>query len=214
MTIDLLAAFLIGLVSAGHCLGMCGGLMVAAGLNSSRPILTAYYNIGRVTTYVFLGTLLSYFSHLLPSHSLPWLKVLSGLLLVLSAVYFLGWNQWLKKFEQLGFPLWRRLQPLSNKLLPIDSAKAAYGIGLLWGFIPCGLIYTAVAFSLGMPNVLQSALAMLFFGLGTLPAMIGSALMANRIRPWLYHPKVKFVLAGFMLLFAATIWLDVYQNLR
>jgi sulfite exporter TauE/SafE len=211
---DLLAAFLIGLVSAGHCLGMCGGLMVAAGLNSTRPILTAYYNIGRITTYVALASVLSYFSHLLPSHTLPWLQVLSGSLLLLSALYFLGWNHWLKKFEQVGVPLWQRLQPLSKKLLPIDSAKTAYSIGLLWGFIPCGLIYTAVAFSLGMATVLQSALAMLFFGLGTLPAMIGSALMANRIRPWLYHPKVKFILAGLMLLFALTIWLNAYQNLR
>ncbi|WP_320823516.1 sulfite exporter TauE/SafE family protein [Reinekea sp.] len=211
---DLLAAFLIGLVSAGHCLGMCGGLMVAAGLNSTRPILTAYYNIGRITTYVVLASVLSYFSHLLPSHTLPWLQILSGCLLLLSALYFLGWNHWLKKFEQVGVPLWRRLQPLSKKLLPIDSAKTAYCIGLLWGFIPCGLIYTAIAFSLGMANVLHSALAMLCFGLGTLPAMIGSALMANRIRPWLYHPKVKFILAALMLLFALTIWLDAYQNLR
>jgi len=208
------SAFLIGLVSASHCLGMCGGLMVAAGLNSGHPSLAIFYNVGRISTYVLLGTLLAFFSNLLPDLILPYLKILSGFLLIFSAFYFLGLGQFIKSFEKLGLPLWKTIQPLTKKLLPVQSNLTAYILGILWGFIPCGLVYTAVAFSLTLNNVIGSSLAMLFFGIGTLPAMIGSALMANKIRPLLYHPKVKFILSAILVIFALLIWAEAFQNIR
>lgn len=209
---ELFSAFLIGLVSASHCLGMCGGLMVAAGLNSSRPALAIFYNLGRISTYVVLGAVFGAFADLLPSNTMPYLQVFSGLLLILSALYLIGQTAWLTKIERIGNPLWHYLQPMAKKLLPITSPYTSYGLGIIWGFIPCGLVYTALAFSLSLNGTVNSALAMLFFGLGTFPAMVGSALMAVRIKPLLYHPRIKMLLSLVMLSLACLILYKAVQS--
>ena len=202
---DFLAAFLLGLVSASHCLGMCGGLMVAAGLNSRSPLVAVSYNIGRMSTYVFLGATFGFLADFLPSNILPFLKISSATLLILTAFYLLGISQIIQKIEYIGKPIWSIAQPVAKKLLPIHSPLTALALGFFWGFIPCGLVYTALAFSLSQANASISALTMFFFGLGTFPAMISAALMANKVRPLLTNVRVKRILATMMLGFAILI---------
>ncbi len=208
---DYLAAFLLGIVSSGHCLGMCGGLMVAAGFNTSKPRIAVGYNFGRLLTYMLLGLSFGALSALLPTNFIPVLKVISASLLILTSLYLLGINHWVNKVEIIGLPIWKIAKKSANHLLPIKSFPASILLGLLWGLIPCGLVYTALAFSLSQSSALGSSFIMLSFGLGTYPAMIGASLLAIRLRPWLTHPTIRTLLAILLFLFAITmLWTTIY----
>ncbi|MFQ3230271.1 sulfite exporter TauE/SafE family protein [Reinekea sp.] len=211
---SLISAFIIGIVSAGHCFGMCGGLVVAAGFNSTHKSYLWLYNIGRISTYVILGALFGLTSAVLPDTAVPILKGLSVILLILTAFYFMGITSAVTSLEKAGLPIWRKIQPLTRKLLPVSSAKAALSLGLLWGFIPCGLVYTALAFAMSLGNSVNSMLAMLAFGLGTFPAMISVGLAANVVRPLLAKRSVRVGLGSVLLITALILAYSTFFNAR
>ncbi|TCS40764.1 sulfite exporter TauE/SafE family protein [Reinekea marinisedimentorum] len=211
---ELFSAFLIGLVSSSHCMGMCGGLAVAAGLNSAKPIMMLAYNLGRISTYVTLGVICQFFTGWIPQTVFPYLQLLSSLLLVLSALYIVNVSRALSLLEKAGTPIWRSLQPLIRKVLPVKTISTAYFLGILWGFIPCGLVYTALVFSLAQQSLIISAGIMLFFGLGTLPAMMGISLFAQHVRPWLNNPKAKAAIAVCLFLFAYLIAFQAISSME
>lgn len=184
---------------------MCGGLVMAAGFNSQRPILVLIYNLGRITTYSILGLILGFASSWLPSSALPILTWLSASLLVLTALYLIGLGQWITRIEAIGVPIWKNIQPYTRHLLPVRSAKAALTLGLLWGFLPCGLIYTALAFSASQGSPFQSSMSMLAFGLGTLPIMMATGWLAGILRPLLQNRRVKAVFAMLLIVTAGFI---------
>lgn len=210
---EYVSAFLIGLVSAGHCLGMCGGLMLATGLNSQSFSLSVGYNLGRVTTYMVLGLLFGFSSSILPASTLPYLKFLSAALLVLTALHLLGTTQLLQYFEKIGLPIWRAIQPLSKKLLPVKRLPTAYALGIAWGFIPCGLVYTALTFSLSSGDAVISAFRMACFGLGTLPVMLSIGILSTSLKSWLYKRGVQYFMASLLVLSAALIFTSALKSL-
>ncbi|MEJ2043898.1 MAG: sulfite exporter TauE/SafE family protein [Reinekea sp.] len=210
---EYVSAFLIGLVSAGHCLGMCGGLMLATGLNSQAFSLSLGYNLGRITTYTILGLLLGFSSSILPEHTLPYLQFLSATLLILTALHLIGVTQLLRHFERIGLPLWRFIQPLSKKLLPVKQLPTAYALGLAWGFIPCGLVYTALTFSLTSGNAATSALRMACFGLGTLPVMLSIGLISTSLKSWLYKRLVQYIMASLLVFSAVFIFFSALKTI-
>jgi sulfite exporter TauE/SafE len=79
---------------------------------------------------------------------------------------------WLTKVEFIGKRLWKILSPISKKLIPIDTVKKSLLLGMLWGWLPCGLVYSTLTWSLASGNAVNGALIMTFFGLGTLPALL------------------------------------------
>ena len=210
---EYLSAFLLGLISAGHCLGMCGGLMLAAGFASRSTLLTLAYNAGRLTTYLLLGIVFGFSSSLLPAQTLPILKFLSALLLLLSALYFLGKSQLLTRFEQIGLPLWRVIQPHTQRLLPITSVGPAYCIGLAWGLIPCGLVYTALAFSLASGQLISTTLRMLCFGLGTLPMMLTVSIISTPVNSLLRQAACRYLVAALLAISAGVIFISALKEL-
>jgi sulfite exporter TauE/SafE len=156
--LTLLASALL-LASAGsvHCIGMCGGISSALTFSipeSRRQGKSLWgwqllFGIGRVSTYMVLGSLAGMLGKALldwlPGPSMAIGLTLSGILMLLLSGYLLGQGVWLKKLEGIGSGLWRRLQPLTRRLLPVDHPLKALALGGLWGLLPCGLIYTALA---------------------------------------------------------------------
>lgn len=205
MMIDALSAVLIGIISAGHCLGMCGGLTVAFGVNSKGASVLAAYNLGRITTYSGLGLLIGAGLSWLPASTIPALRLIAAALLVLIALYYLNIAAWITRVESLALPMWRRLQPLAKRWLPVTTVRQAYPLGLVWGFLPCGLVYSALGFAATAANPWASAGLMLCFGFGTLPAMMLSGAAAKPFQRGLNTPWVRRVLGGTLLVFAA--WL-------
>lgn len=174
MNLDIAAAFLMGLAGAGHCLMMCGGL---AGALGAKPALTELiaYNLGRITSYMLAGVIVGLFSQLLLSSFAPaliGLRFVAAFFLIALGCYFGGWWLGLQKLESVGRPLWRSLAPYATRLRGKNSLTSRFAAGMLWGWLPCGLVYSALSWAALSGSISSGALYMLAFGLGTLPAML------------------------------------------
>lgn len=211
LTLNLLAALGIGFLGSSHCLVMCGG--IASALQLSMPPLAPLQqlklqlmlSLGRVTTYSFLGALTGAFGAAVLVKlgiSLFWLKVMAGLMLLLMAFYVARLWFALTLLEKLGSALWRKIQPLAKALLPLDSSSKALAYGLCWGFLPCGLVYSSLGWSLASGSALQGALLMCAFGVGTLPAMLAVGRFAQRLSRFKNKQWVRVSAALLLALYA------------
>ena len=208
--LSLVSAFLAGLLGGVHCAGMCGGLVsaFALGLPGGRSPLSFQLacNLGRVSTYVFLGALAGaagagtlLFARALPAQTA--LSLAANLMLIALGLYLAGLFSRFAELDRLGQGLWRRAQPLLARVLPIDSTAKALAAGMLWGFLPCGLVYSAVVLALASASVERGAMMMGAFGAGTLPNLIAMGVLARKLQPFLQDRRVRIVagiaIAGF-----------------
>jgi sulfite exporter TauE/SafE len=200
------SAFVLGLAGAGHCLGMCGGIAAALNLGGQRSLaVTLSYHSGRITSYTLLGGLLG-----LAAGSIDiaaWtigLRYLAGLLLVGMGLYIGNWWRGMALLERAGARLWQPVQRLSSRWLPVRRWPQGFALGLCWGLMPCGLIYSSLAWAATAQDAAVSALMMFLFGLGTLPAMLATSLGAGRLQGFLRRRGLKIFIA--LLLIASGIW--------
>lgn len=210
---SVLAMFVIGLMGAGHCVGMCGGIVAALGFAADResnrwPILLSY-NLGRITSYAIAGALvglLGLFGREFLSLG-PWLRAFAGGLLILMGLYLAGWWRLLTWLERGGQYLWRRIQPLGKELFQVRSAGRGFLFGMIWGWLPCGLVYSALAYAAATAEPLSGAMAMAAFGFGTLPAMVAGGVFSTQLKQWLQGRVLRTVMALVLILFGAwTLW--------
>jgi sulfite exporter TauE/SafE len=203
---SLLGALLLGLSGAGHCLGMCGGIAAALNLGNQRTLAVSIaYHGGRVTSYTILGGLLGFAAGSIDITA--WtigLRYLAGFLLISMGLYIGNWWHGLALLEKAGARLWQPVQRLSSKLLPISHWYQSLALGLCWGLMPCGLIYSALAWAATSQDALQGATLMLLFGLGTVPAMLATSLGANRLQWFLRQRGLKVMIA--VLLIFSGLW--------
>ncbi len=215
-----LAALMIGFLGGGHCIGMCGGVMAAlsfaipADQRARRWRVLLSYNFGRIASYTLIGVLAGAVGFQLSSgHGLSVLRIIAGILLIAMGLYLANWWRGLSYLEKLGGLLWRRIQPLGKSLMPIKSSGAAVALGMLWGWLPCGLVYTAVAYAIAQANVLESAAVMLAFGLGTLPAVLASGVFAERVKQLMQLQRFRIGMSVCIMAFGLwTIW-GTYQHI-
>lgn len=193
MEYSLLAAFLLGLGSALHCLGMCGSIIGAltlslpseVRLNRSRlAVYVLAYNLGRISSYALAGAVIAVVGHQLfalisPRYGHLVLQGLATLFMVGVGLHLAGWFPHFAGVERLGRPVWARLEPLAQRLVPVTSPLGALGFGLVWGWLPCGLVYTALVFTASAGDSTQGALYMAAFGLGTLPATAAAGILTD-----------------------------------
>jgi len=193
MTGSLLTALLVGLLGGVHCVGMCGGIVatLTAGLPREQrqrlsrqlPFQLAY-NAGRIASYTFAGAVMGALGavalQLVPLYLAQRLLYLiaAGFMLALG-LYLGGWWQGMTHIERLGERLWRQIEPLGRRFLPVRHWWQALAVGVVWGWLPCGLVYSVLIWSAGSGGPLQGALLMLVFGLGTLPNLLGLGLLAG-----------------------------------
>ncbi|MDP4537399.1 sulfite exporter TauE/SafE family protein [Alkalimonas collagenimarina] len=221
MNADIAAAFLIGFIGSSHCLVMCGGIVAALQLSmpttrwSTRLALQLLLSAGRLCSYAFFGALVGYFGVVamqVSGASMLWLRLLAGLLLIAMALYISRlWNL-LQYLERGGQHLWRLIQPLSNRLMPLDSPLKAFGYGVCWGWLPCGLVYSTLSWSLASGSALSGAAIMFAFGLGTLPAILltaGIAAKLNQLKQQLWFRYGTAALLGIYGLY--TVWLAIQR---
>jgi sulfite exporter TauE/SafE len=186
------AAFTSGLLGSVHCAAMCGGiagaLCRADRLSRAGVARLAAYHSGRILSYASAGAIVGAIGaaglSLRGGHGAQrFLLYTAGVALLLMALYVSGFAPVVRRLEQVGAHLWKRLQPLSRRFLPVDTVPRALGLGALWGWLPCGMVYTALLTAVAVAEPLQSALVMLAFGAGTLPAMLGVSLFTANLRP-------------------------------
>lgn len=221
MELILLAPFLIGLASALHCVGMCGGIIGALSLSlppavrARRAQLFAYtltFSLGRIASYALAGALLGglgggLFGLLSPELGHTLLRSVAAVLLIGMGLYLAGWFPKFAQLERLGVPLWRRLEPLGQRLLPVRSPFQALGFGLVWGWLPCGLVYSTLLWSASSGNAGSGALYMVAFGLGTLPAVVTTGMLAGWITRLTRLPAARTAIGLSLILFGlASLW--------
>lgn len=199
------ALFIVGLLGAGHCAGMCGGIVGAFSLQSpqggaSLPVHLAY-NLGRIASYglagLLAGSLGAVVGDLMALQRS--LYLFASLMLVALGVYLLGATQSLAWLERGGQGIWRRIQPFTARFLPVRGIAQALPLGMLWGWLPCGLVYSALTTALAAGSAGKGAVLMLAFGLGTLPNLLLAGLLLARFRRFA-QARATRVVSGLLVL--------------
>lgn len=175
------SALALGLLGSAHCIGMCGGITAALSLSlaghSRAQVrgLMFVYHLGRITSYAIAGFLLAslgwYLGGLTPEIKMG-MRYLAATMLVAMGLYLTGYWRGLTYLEKAGQHLWRFIQPRATALLPINSPTKALVIGMMWGWLPCGMVYSALTWSSVQGEPLHGALLMAAFGFGTTPSVL------------------------------------------
>lgn len=209
----LAAAFVTGLLGSAHCFGMCAGISglfavnaSVASLRTQMPMAIAY-NGGRVLSYVLLGVVVAVLGqtivNAIPTVAAP-VRLASGLLIVFVGLQVaFGWR-FLAPLEKAGARIWNRIAPAAKRLLPVTSIPKSLGLGLLWGWLPCGLVYSVLLLAATTANAMQGGLVMLAFGLGTMPAMIATGISASRLAHFMNRKRLS---AGLLIVLLGTLTL-------
>jgi sulfite exporter TauE/SafE len=213
----LLAALVAGLFSSAHCFGMCGG--IAAALGGGNPAVQRgpvrglgyqlLFNSGRIVSYMIAGAIAGGMSFWLGELiDVPaWtgiLRIATGLIMVAIGLQLaINWRG-LRHIEALGGRFWRRLAPLVGRLLPVRTPGAALGVGMLWGWLPCGLVYTMLLAAAMSGGAVSGSALMLAFGAGTLPAMITIGASAGSITRLLAQTPLRRGAGALLLAFG--VW--------
>jgi sulfite exporter TauE/SafE len=222
-SIALLPIFLIGLLGGVHCVGMCGGIVGAFSVATPHrpfpvPVLTQQswfseaaagglrvlaFNAGRIGSYLIAGALAGVLGSIPAMMNIAILQRgaywLANLMLVALGLTLMNTWHGLSRIEATGQWVWRRLQPLIRRFLPVETAWQALALGGLWGWVPCGMVYSVLMTALLTGSAWQGASVMLAFGLGTLPLLLSMGLLGSRMRASLQMPLLR-MLAGSMVL--------------
>ena len=187
-------AFFIGLLSTLHCFGMCGGVVGALTL-SLHPdkrqdtralwVYTLSYNAGRIISYTLAGVIVGLLGQtivsIIPEIGGMLLRPIFLIFVILLGFYIGGWLPKLALIEKLGSPIWKQLQPIGVKYLPIKKVSHAFIFGLIWGWLPCGLVYYALIMAFSQSNIVDSTLFMFAFGMGTFLPMLMAGILAGKL---------------------------------
>jgi sulfite exporter TauE/SafE len=224
--ISLVPVFMVGLLGSVHCAGMCGGIVGAfsvapvrafpvavVSLRSAAPSAALArvmaYNSGRIASYAVAGALAGGVAG--GARALAGLAVvetigywLANLMLVVLGLYLMDAWRGLAHLEQLGRKAWRRIEPVTAMLLPLDSPLKLVAMGALWGWLPCGMVYSVLLTAMLSGSALSGAAVMFAFGLGTLPMLLSMGLLGAPLRAWIGRRAVRVasgaVVLGFGLL--------------
>jgi sulfite exporter TauE/SafE len=221
--LSMLPIFMIGLLGSVHCVGMCGGIVGA--LSVSRPprpfpvavvalgsgaldgaLRMAAYNAGRIGSYAIAGALaggVAAGAQVLMG--VAWLQAggywLANLMLVALGLYLMDAWRGLARLEAGGQAIWRRLQPLMQYLLPLDSPLKMLAVGALWGWLPCGMVYSVLMTAMMTGSARSGASVMLVFGLGTLPTLLAMGMLGNSLKDWMQRRAVRLASGLVILVF-------------
>ncbi|KXO13436.1 putative membrane copper tolerance protein [Moritella sp. JT01] len=214
---------MIGILGAGHCIAMCGGISgaIAHANTQSSPQTTSlaplFYNLGRITSYTLIGAIVGYTAQIGLNFGAGYdllviLRFVSGITLILIGLYIAQLNSAILQLEKVGRLVWRYIQPLARQFLPLKTPYHAFPLGFLWGWLPCGLVYSALTLALSSGSALESALTMFAFGLGTFPIMFLVGSLSNKFNRLIQNTRFKKVSGLLLVLFGLhVIYIAVVQ---
>jgi len=186
----LAAALLTGVLGSAHCVGMCGGISGLFAVNANVASLSTQvpkavmYNLGRILSYAVLGAIVALLGKttvaIVPKIAAP-VRLASGILIILVGLQLaFGWRI-LAPLESAGSKLWNRVAPAAKGLVPVETMTQALGLGFIWGWLPCGLVYSVLLLAATTTEPASGALVMIAFGLGTMPAMLATGMSASKL---------------------------------
>lgn len=176
--------------------------------------LVFFYHIGRIASYCLIGAIVGFTGSIAAKNiGLPIasLRLVAAVFLILLGLYIGQWLLWLNRIESLGKGLWGYISPMAKYVLPVDNRKKALGLGALWGWLPCGLVYSTLTWALASGSSITGAAIMLFFGLGTLPALITLSLGIDSIKKILIHSVFRKAMATSLISYGIYSFNVAYQ---
>lgn len=214
--LSLITALSLGALGSLHCVMMCGGISCALSTKkaskkadkqidklSARLSPLLVYNLGRISSYVMIGFLFGWGSQTVIEQ---WqslgviLRVIAGALLMAMGLYIAGLSRLLVKIETIGYQCWQRLMPNSLRTINTESIKGIWLMGIVWGWLPCGLVYSTLLWaSAHGGGSFQSGILMAVFGLGTLPTMLATGFFADKLAAFVQAKAVRWT-AGFSII--------------
>lgn len=210
--VSLISAFLVGLLGGVHCVGMCGGIVTALSMgvpqsrtgSATRWRYLLAYNLARISSYSVAGGLFGGVGWIAANWSglhqvQVLLQLVAAVFMVVLGLYLAGWWRGLVQLERVGGLVWTRLEPLGRRFLPVRTSGQAFLLGLVWGWLPCGLVYSVLIWSISTADPLYGAALLLSFGLGTLPNLLAMGLVAERLSARVRDPRVR-QLAGLLVM--------------
>lgn len=214
--VSYLVAFTMGIFSSLHCIGMCGSIIGTLTLSlkpeirNNKRILATYvlnYNSGRILSYTLAGALVGFAETFatLPfglEHGHRFLQVISASIMIGAGLYIAGWFPHFAYIEKVGVKLWKQLEPWGRKLIPVKTRIHAFLFGMIWGWLPCSLVYAALALAATTGDIQRSALTMLAFGLGTLPSVMGVGIITDAITKFSKMNRLKKIVGSLLVLIA------------
>ncbi|MBI3782963.1 MAG: sulfite exporter TauE/SafE family protein [Deltaproteobacteria bacterium] len=209
------SGFALGFLGSTHCVAMCGGF--AGALSMALParrqtpsnllLMHGITSTGRLTSYAiagaFSGALGSLISDIVGAYGSHFLRLAAGVLVLLLGLYLAGWSTALARLEAMGGRVWRRINSLVGRQRPSDPFAAAFVFGMVWGWLPCGLVYTVLALAATTSHASEGASLMLGFGAGTLPMMLVTGVVTGRIPTLLRRPASRRLAGALMVVFGA-----------
>lgn len=238
----IVGAFIVGLMGAAHCVGMCAGIVGALSSQQAKHhnlslgqlthpkqksspfaqqlMLVLSYNVGRISSYTLAGAVVGGFSSGLGllfniDAYLLFLRAIAGLMMVATGLYIAQFWTGVMKVEYIGKFIWRGLAPIAQKLVPVRTSPQAILAGLLWGWLPCGLVYSTLTWSVAANSALEGGLIMLAFGLGTLPALLSMGMAATQLSYWVQKKAVRQFSGIILIVFGVqTLYIALAQYLH
>ncbi|WP_198263877.1 sulfite exporter TauE/SafE family protein [sulfur-oxidizing endosymbiont of Gigantopelta aegis] len=218
--ISYLTAFIAGILGGVHCLGMCGGIVGALtfgikqeaslansppSAKGSFPYLIAY-NSGRILSYTLAGVLVGGISMLATNLNMLnnvqfVLQIFAAFFMIALGLYIGGWWFGLRQIEKAGGVIWKKIEPISRRFIPVKSPFQAFILGTLWGWLPCGLVYTILIWAISTGSAIEGGLLMLSFGLGTLPLLLAMGVFATSLSAFIRKTWVRSLAGAIIIAF-------------
>lgn len=210
------AAFLVGLMGSAHCIGMCGGFMAA--LSSQIPTFDhesrlftilkfqLTYGIGKIISYSIAGILCGAITSSIHSlfeikFYLIFLRFFAGFMMIIAGLYISNIWRGLTYIEKFGYYFWQKIQPFSKNLLPINSLGKAFNAGLIWGWLPCGLVYSMLTWAIASASMIKGGMILMSFGIGTLPVLVLTGIAAKNLALLVQHKTIQLISGLALILF-------------
>ena len=211
--ISYFSAFLVGFLGVVHCAGMCGGIIGSLSLSQvsdtrvQKLSILLSYNLARILSYAIAGGLMGsvgwFASSWLEIHYAQGvLQLIAGLFLLALGLYLGGWWFGLNQVEQLGGLFWKKIEPVGRRLIPVKNFRQAFVLGLVWGWLPCGLVYSVLIWTMSAGSFVEGALMMASFGLGTLPNLLLMGLFAGGLTKYFQNQWLRKISGATIIVFA------------
>lgn len=218
------SAFLIGLLGGTHCVGMCGGIVTSLSIGISKHkredvksffVFQISYNLGRILTYTITGAIAASVGVVSEHYGFGMqvrkiLTLIAATVMIFLGLYVMGWwKMAIMIIENVGKIFWNKIEPIAKKFIPIRSIGHALIAGILWGWLPCGLVYSALFLAMSANSITEGALIMWIFGVGTLPVLLGVGYFSTNI---IFHLRKKWLrtAAGSLIIFFGILQFKIF----
>lgn len=213
--LDIITALSIGLLSSGHCLGMCGPIITILSIKSKNYKYKVLYNLGRILSYITMVTILNFLGYFFFYSNNVYIKltikIIGNTSIILIGLYISNILNLISYLEYITFKTWVLISSIINKINK-EKLINAITLGFIWGYIPCGLTYNMAIWCLSFESITKSIILMCSFGIGTLPSMLIASYLSSKKNLLNTNKFLKLIIGLMIIAFGVSNIIKVIIN--